>query len=149
MTAAQPSKKNPEFLIQRIYVKDISFESPGAPAVFKENLQPLINVNVQIHLRSLEETVHEVTLEAAISAKVETRPIFLIEAQQAGIFTLQHIPAENMGAVLNVSCPTILFPYLRELVSDLSARGGFSNFYLAPINFEALYMDKLAQQKNK
>ncbi len=151
-TAAQTgdqSLNNPEFLIQRIYVKDVSFESPNAPAIFKENLQPVINLNVQTLSEVLTAGVYEVTVSATVAAKVDDRTIFLIEVKQAGIFTINHIPAENIPLVLNVTCPTILFPYLREQVSELASRGGFSNFYLTPINFEALYLNNVEKQKEK
>ena len=129
-----------EFFITRIYVKDSSFESPLAPQVFTENLQPMVNLNIQTTHTVLSHDSYEVTLTATITAQADTRTLFLTEIKQAGIFTIKHIPTENMPFVLNVTCPTILFPYLREAVSDLVARGGFQHFYLAPINFEALFL---------
>lgn len=138
----------PEFTIQRIYIKDISFESPQAPKVFQENLQPAINLNIHTASNILEKDVHEVVLTVTITAAVEDRTIFLIEVKQAGIFVIKNIPDENMGVVLGVTCPTILFPYVREVVSELAAKGSFQHFYLAPINFEALYMNSLKQNQN-
>ncbi|MDX2164487.1 MAG: protein-export chaperone SecB [Gammaproteobacteria bacterium] len=140
-TTQQPQ---PEFFIQRLYVKDISFESPQAPKVFQETLQPSVNLNIQTSSNVLADDTHDVTVTATITAAVDGRTIFLVEIKQAGIFTIKHIPKDNMPFVLGVTCPTILFPYLREAVSDLVARGGFQHFYLSPINFEALF---LANQK--
>ena len=145
-TTANSSNANapaPEFTIQRIYIKDASFESPQAPKVFQENLQPTINLNIHTGSTVLAENTHEVVLTTTITASVEERTIFLIEVKQAGIFVIKNVPEQNMGAVLGVTCPTILFPYVREMVSELAAKGSFQHFYLAPINFEALYMNSL------
>ena len=136
----------PEFFIKRVYVKDISFESPQAPKVFDETLQPTVNLNIQTSSVTTSPDNYDITITATITATADTKTIFLVEIKQAGIFTIKNIPEENMGFVLGVTCPTILFPYLREAVSDLVARGGFQHFYLSPINFEALY---LANQKEK
>jgi preprotein translocase subunit SecB len=139
----------PEFTIQRIYIKDLSFESPQAPKVFQENLQPAINLNIHTASSILDQDTHEVVLTTTITAAVDTRTIFLIEVKQAGIFTIKNIPEENMGVVLGVTCPTILFPYVREVVSEMAAKGSFQHFYLAPINFEALYMNSLKQKESE
>lgn len=130
----------PEFFIQRLYVKDISFESPQAPKVFHETLQPTVNLNIQTASNIVAENTHDVTITATITAAADNKTIFLVEIKQAGIFVIKNIPEENMPFVLGVTCPTILFPYLREAVSDLVARGGFQHFYLSPINFEALFL---------
>jgi len=147
--AANTNLPQPEFTIQRIYIKDVSFESPQAPKVFQENLQPAINLNIHTASAVLDKDTHEVVLTTTITAAVDTRTIFLIEVKQAGIFTIKNIPEENMGVVLGVTCPTILFPYVREVVSELAAKGSFQHFYLAPINFEALYMNSLKQKENE
>lgn len=148
MTAIpEQSKSQPEFLIQRIYIKDVSFESPQAPAIFKQNVQPSINVNIQTTSNPLEPDHHEVVLTATITAVQNDQNVFLTEVKQAGIFLIKNVPNDNMGAVLGVTCPTILFPFLREAVSALTARGGFPNFYLSPINFEALYFNSLKQKE--
>jgi len=137
-----------EFIIQKIYLKDSSFESPASPAIFKENLQPMINLNIHTSSNQLEPNVHEIILSATVTATAEKdRTIFLIEVKQAGIFTIKNIPEQNMPVVLGVTCPTILFPYLRSEVAYLAAQGGFPNFHLAPINFEAVYMSSLEKQK--
>lgn len=135
----------PEFFIQRLYVKDISFESPQAPKIFQETLQPSVNLNIQTHSELLSPDTYEITVMATITATADSKTVFLVEIKQSGIFSIKNIPQENMGFVLGVTCPTILFPYLREAVSDLVARGGFQHFYLSPINFEALYLSN--QQK--
>jgi preprotein translocase subunit SecB len=145
MTTATTAQ--PEFIIQRLYNKDISFESPAAPEIFKKNLQPMINVDIQTTPTKIETDIFEVSLTTTITATAENQTVFLVEVKQAGIFTIKNIPDENLGVILHVTCPTILFPFLRETVSDLVARGGFQHFYLSPINFEALYINSLEKQK--
>lgn len=141
------SKTQPEFLIQRLYLVDVSFESPQAPGVFKTSVQPSINVNIQTSSKPLEDSHHEVMLTTTITATQNEKNVFVIEVKQAGIFLIKNVPNENMGAVLGVTCPTILFPFLREEVTSLAAKGGFPNFYLSPINFEALYFNSLKQKE--
>jgi preprotein translocase subunit SecB len=151
-SAVPPTQEgqNPEFLIQRLYLKDVSFESPQTPEIFKTNVQPAININISTtSTPGTEENSHEVVLTTTITAAQDNKNIFLIEVKQAGIFIIKNIPKENLAAVLNVTCPTILFPYLRETVTTLASKGGFPNFYLSPINFEALYLSSMKQQKEK
>lgn len=144
------TETHPEFSIQRLYIKDISFESPQAPSVFKSAVQPSINVNISTSSTALPEgNAHEVVLATTVTAQQNNQNLFLIEVKQAGIFIIKNIPKENLGAVLSVTCPTILFPYLRETVTDLSTKGGFPHFYLSPINFEALYVNSLKQEQDK
>jgi len=150
--AVSNTKESPhaEFLIQRLYIKDVSFESPQSPEVFKHNVQPTISVNINTTSNPLtEENTHEVVLTTTITAAQENKNVFLVEVKQAGVFILKNIPKENLAAVLSVTCPTILFPYLRETVTSLATKGGFPNFYLSPINFEALYLNSLKHQKEK
>lgn len=145
---ADTQQPQAEFIIQKLYLKDSSFESPASPKIFKENLQPSINLNINTTSNQIEPNVYEIILSATVTATAEQdRTIFLIEVKQAGIFTIKNIPEQNMPVVLGVTCPTILFPYLRSEVSYLAGQGGFPNFYLAPINFEAVYMSSLEKQK--
>jgi preprotein translocase subunit SecB len=141
---------HPEFVIQKLYIKDSSFESPQSPSIFKENLQPMISLNVQTHSTLIEPHVYEVVLSTTVTATAEKdRTVFLIEVKQGGIFTIKNIPEQNMGAILGVTCPTLLFPYLRAEITHQAGQGGFPNFYLAPVNFEAIYLANLEKQKEK
>ena len=136
------------FDIQRIYIKDTSFESPNAPAIFRDNQwQPEVNIDLQTKTNALEDNTHEVTLTVTVTAKKEDKTIFLIEVQQSGVFTLDGFDKEQLGHMLGSFCPNILFPYAREVVSDLSVRGGFPPLYLTPVNFDALYAQHLQQQQ--
>lgn len=145
----QQSQENlqPVFAIQKLYVTDISLESPSTPMAFMEQESPDINVNFQNNARSFEGGFFEVSLKATAEAKVGDRVIFLIEATQTGLFNIENVPAEEMDPILGIGCPTLLFPYLREVVSDLTVRAGFAPLLLQPVNFEAIYMQqRLAQQ---
>ncbi len=145
--ATTQSANQPEFAIQRVYIKDLSFEAPQSPVVFQHEWKPELNLQVQTLSAKLADDVHEVTLKLTVTAKTGDAVAFLIEVQQAGIFTMKHFPQDQMGALLNSACPNILFPYARETISDLASRGTFPPLYLAPINFDALYMQHLEQQK--
>ena len=152
MTTLQPSHTNgshPEFAIQRLYVKDVSFESPLVPEIYDHSLQPMINLNIQTTSTKLTDGLFEVVLATTVTATANEKTVFLAEVKQAGTFTIKNIAEQNMGAILSVTCPTILFPYVREAISELVARGGFQHFYLAPINFEALYLDGLKKQQQE
>lgn len=138
----------PEFAIQRVYVKDLSFEAPQSPSIFQQEWQPELNLQLQTSSAPLANDTHEVTLQITVTAKAQDKIIFLAELKQAGIFTLRGFPEEQIGPMLGCICPTILFPYGREAISDLVNRGTFPPLYLAPVNFEALYQQHLEQQKN-
>lgn len=136
------------FDIQRIYIKDTSFESPNAPAIFRDGeWQPEVNIDLQTKTQALEGDAHEVTLTTTVTAKKADKTIFLIEVQHAGIFTLTGFDKEQLGHMLGSFCPNVLFPYAREVVSDLAVRGGFPPLYLTPVNFDALYAQHLQQQQ--
>jgi preprotein translocase subunit SecB len=137
----QPVKR--QFLVQRIYIKDISFEAPNSPAVFSENWQPEINIGLGSEIQKMSEDVFELVLRVNVEAKHDDKTVFLVEVQQGGLFTIQGFSAEETDAVLGVAAPNVLFPYAREAVSDLIARGSFPQFVLQPVNFEAMY----AQQR--
>ncbi|BAO43283.1 protein-export chaperone SecB [Thiolapillus brandeum] len=136
-----------QFSIQRIYTKDISFETPNSPEVFMQEWKPQINVNLNNAIKDLGEGNIEVALTVTVTAKIEDKTAFLAEVTQAGIFLAQGIPEEEMGPLLGIYCPNTLFPYVREVVSDLIVRGSFPQFLLAPVNFEALYAQQVQQQK--
>jgi preprotein translocase subunit SecB len=135
------------FAIQKIYTKDISYESPNSPDIFKgEDWQPNMNVQIQSRSVSLADKVYEIVLMVTVTAKLDDeRTAYLAEVQQAGIFNINGFDDENMTYMLGSYCPNILFPYARECLTDLVARGGFPQMVLQPVNFDAL----LAQQLEK
>jgi preprotein translocase subunit SecB len=133
------------FQIEKLYVKDISLEIPHAPKIFTEQVQPELQVQIGTEANNFAEGYYEVTVSATVTAKIGERTLFLAEAVQAGIFALRGIPAEELAPVLGIACPTVVYPYLRETISDLVSRGGFPPVLLAPLSFEALY---LQQQQN-
>lgn len=139
--------KQPEFAIQRFYIKDVSFESPNTPEVFKSDWQPEIDLDLNIKHEDLKDSNYEIVLKVIVTAKLKNKIAFLVEVNQAGIFTLKSFPKEQLQAMLGAFCPTILFPYVREAISDLVVRGGFPPLYLAPVNFDALYQEQLAEEQ--
>ncbi len=145
------SEENQErqFTIQRIYTKDVSFETPNTPEIFMKEWRPQVSVNINNAIKDLGEGNIEVALTVTVTAKVEEKTAFLVEVTQAGIFLAKGIPEEEMGPLLGIYCPNVIFPYVRELVSDLITRGSFPQFLLAPVNFEALYAQQMQQQQQE
>lgn len=137
----------PQFAIQRIYTKDISFETPNSPQVFTQEWKPEINVNMNTAVQNLDDDHLEVALTVTVTAKHGENTAFLAEVQQAGIFLAKGISKEEMGPMIGVYCPNILFPYAREVVGDLINRGSFPQFVLAPVNFEALFAQQMQQKQ--
>lgn len=144
---AAKAENQPEFAIQRVYIKDLSFEAPQSPAIFQQEWKPDLNLQIQTHNTKLSDDIHEVVLKLTVTAKSADRTAFLIEIQQAGIFTIKSFTSDQLSAVLGTTCPNILFPYARQEISNLATSGTFPPLYLAPINFDALYMQHLEQQK--
>ncbi|MEP5569761.1 MAG: protein-export chaperone SecB [Halioglobus sp.] len=135
-----------QFAMQRIYTKDISFESPATPDVFKKQWQPAVNVDLNTKSDKIDDTGNfEVVLSITITAKVDDETAFLVEVQQAGIFLITGIEGEDLRRVLGTAAPNILFPYARESIDSLCVKGGFPPIMLAPVNFDALYQQALAQ----
>jgi preprotein translocase subunit SecB len=132
----------PSFNVDKIYVKDMSLEIPHAPQIFLARDTPQVEVQLHTQAISLEQDLFEVVVRATVTAKIGEQTMFLIEAKQAGIFRLSNVPDKEMEAVLAVMCPNILFPYLREVVSDMSVRAGFAPTLLTPVNFESLYLQQ-------
>lgn len=135
------------FNIEKLYVKDLSLEIPHAPAIFLERETPQIDLQLHTHATPVEEAIYEVTVTVTVTAKLpeQDKIMFLVEAKQAGIFQLRNIPQDEIETVLGVMCPNILYPYLREVVSDLVVRAGFAPVILSPINFDALYQQQKTQ----
>jgi preprotein translocase subunit SecB len=134
-----------QVMLQRIYMKDCSFESPHAPAVFASQFNPEVKVNMRSDTNKLGDDVFEVVLTITIEAQAESRSVFLVEVHQAGLFTIRGFTEQELGAVLGSYCPNILFPYGREAVSDLVQKGSMPTLLLQPVNFEAIYMQSVSQ----
>jgi preprotein translocase subunit SecB len=138
-------QQQPGFQIEKIYVKDLSLEIPNSPQVFMEQVQPQLEVQIGTSATNFAETLFEVTVTATVTAKAGERTVFLAEAVQAGIFSVRNIPPQEIEPLLGIGCPSIVFPYLRETISDLIVRGGFPQVLLAPVSFEALYAQRAQQ----
>ena len=136
-----------EFNIQRVYVKDISFECPNSPTVFKKDWAPEISMDIDTKSTKLEDNVYEVVLSLTTTAKVGEDVAFLCEVQQAGIFSVGELEATQMAHCLNAFCPNILFPYAREAVASLVTRGTFPQLNLAPVNFDALFQQAMVSKQ--
>jgi len=138
-----------QFGVQKIYMKDMSFETPHSPQIFQEQWSPAVNMDVSNSASALNEKTFEVVLSVTITVKSGEQPVYLAEVQQAGIFHIEGFPREAINRILATICPNILFPFAREVVADLVMRGGFPQLLLAPMNFEALYAQHLKQEAAK
>lgn len=132
----------PQFALQRIYIKDLSFESPNSPAAFTKQWKPDIQFDLNTSAKQIDQTHYEVVIKSTITAKNEDETAFLIEIEQAGLFAMANIPEQQMGPMLGAMCPNIVFPYLRETVDSIVIKGGFPPLMLSPINFDALYQKR-------
>jgi preprotein translocase subunit SecB len=128
--------------LQKVYIKDASFEVPGAPQIFQDQGQPQIQLNLSQKVGTLAENVYEVVLTVTVTCKLAEKTAYLAEVQQAGVFGLSGFDTSNRDAVLATYCPNVLFPYARQAVSDLIQNGGFPPFLMQPINFDALYVEQ-------
>jgi preprotein translocase subunit SecB len=145
--APDPSQQ-PILQIEKLYVKDVSLEVPNAPQVFTQQVQPEVEVQINTSAMQFAEGYFEITVSATVTARAGERSLFLVEVTQAGIFSVRNVPPEQLDSLLGIACPQILFPYLREAISDLVVRGGFPPVLLAPVSFEALYMQRKQQQQS-
>ena len=145
--AATPEQDQPSFNIEKIYVKGVSLEVPHAPSIFLEREAPQIDLQLNTESSAIGEGIYEVVITVTLTAKLAAanKTMFLIEAQQAGIFQLRKIPSNELDVVLGAICPNILYPYIRETLTDVSVRAGFAPVLLNPVNFDVLYQQKLAQ----
>ncbi|HEY9035584.1 MAG TPA: protein-export chaperone SecB [Pseudomonadales bacterium] len=139
----------PQFALQRIYVKDLSFESPLGVSLFQMKLAPQVKMDMNTRHSKIEEGVYEVVLSVNVTATQDDKTAFVVEVQQAGLFGCNNIPEPQLDQVLRAFCPNILFPYLREAVDSLVVRGGLPALQLSPVNFDALYQQARAQQDAK
>ncbi len=140
-----PTEK--QFSIQKIYTKDMSFETPNTPKIFTEKWEPTVDFNLASNVQTLENFLYEVSLTVTITVKSEEKTAYLVEVNQAGIFTLSGFSDEELAPMVGSFCPNILFPYAREAISDLVSKGGFPQLLLAPVNFDALYAQHVQAQQ--
>lgn len=144
---SQDNANETQFMIQRVYLKDLSYETPNTPAVFQQQWEPELNLDLNTSYNKLEEGVYEVILSITATVINQKATAFLVEVKQAGIFTIQNAPENQLDHLINSFCPNILFPYAREAITSQVIRGSFPQLVLAPINFDALYMQKLAERQ--
>ena len=144
--AAAPEQNQAQLNLQRIYVKDVSFEAPGAPQIFQQQGQPNVELNLAQRVAPIGTDVYEVVLSVTATCRVEDKTAYLVEVQQAGIFGLSGFDAQGRDAVLATYCPNVLFPYARQVISELVQNGGFPPFFLQPINFDALYAEQMRRR---
>lgn len=145
----QANQNQREFALQRIYVKDLSFETPNSPVIFTEEWKPESNLNLNSNVTKLGNNAYEVVLTVTVTTKVGDKTAFLVEVQQAGIFIIKGFAENELGQMLGAYCPNILFPYTREVVSDLVTKGGFPQLLLTPVNFDALYAQHMQEQQKR
>lgn len=138
--------EQPVFGIEKLYVKDLSLEVPNAPQIYLEREAPQVEIQLGTSGSAVGEGAYEVVLTVTVTAKLEDKTVFLVEVGQGGIFRIMNVPDEQIEPLIAVACPNILFPYAREAVSDAVTRAGFQPIVLQPVNFEAMYMQRMQQQ---
>jgi len=152
-TNENKQKETPEFRMQKMYIKDLSFENPNAPDVYaaKQEGQPEVDVNLQLNNRKVNDDHYEVALQitAKIVNKQSDKTLFILELEHAAVFYLKNIPEEHMKMVLAVDCPTLLFPFTRQIASQVSVDGGFVPFLMEPINFMGMYQNSLKKEQEQ
>jgi preprotein translocase subunit SecB len=148
--AAPAEATGPQFSVEKIYVKDVSFEAPRTPQVFNEQAQPQLQMNLNQRVQRLNDNAFEVVLGITLTCTIEEdKPIYVVEVQQAGVFGLAGFDETTLDAMLGTHCPNVLYPYARQTIGDLIQAGGFPPFLLQPINFEALYAEGLRQRASQ
>ncbi len=146
---ADQAANGPSFVVQKIYLKDVSFESPAAPEIFRENVQPEIKLNLAQRVQNMADDLYEVTLTVTVTCKLGDKTAYLAEVQQAGIFGIKGFEPQQLQGTLGAYCPTILFPYARQQISDMVAHGGFHPLLLQPVNFDQLYAEQMRRQSEE
>jgi preprotein translocase subunit SecB len=136
---------DPVFQIQRVYLKEASLEQPNSPAILLEQEQPSVDIQLGVESLPVAEGVFEVSVTATVHTKIGDKTVFLVECKQAGIFEIRNLPDEQMGAIMGIACPQIVYPYLRGNVADVVTRAGFPPVHLAEINFQAMFEQQQAQ----
>jgi preprotein translocase subunit SecB len=140
--------QDPVFQIQRVYLKEASLEQPNSPAILLEQEQPSVDIQLGIEAAPVADGIFEVCVTATVQTKVKDRTVFLVEAKQAGIFEIRNLPDEQIGQIMGIACPQIVYPYLRGNVADLIQRGGFPPVHLSEINFQSMYEQQQAEAAN-
>ncbi len=140
-------EQQPVFNIEKLYVKDLSVEVPNAPAIFLDREAPQMDVNMTSQSHVMDEGMYQASITVTVTAKVGDKVMFLVECTQAGIFRIQNVPQDQLPMVLGIGCPNIVFPYLRETVSDVVIRAGFPPLILNPVNFESLFLQQQQAQQ--
>jgi preprotein translocase subunit SecB len=138
--------QDPTFQIQRVYLKEASLEQPNSPGILLEQEQPSVDIQIGVEAAPIAEGMFEVAVTATVHTKIKDKTVFLVEAKQAGIFEIRNMPQDQLGPILGIACPQIVYPYLRGNVADLVQRGGFPPVHLTEINFQALYEQRQAQE---
>ena len=136
--------QDPVFQIQRVYLKEASLEQPNSPAILLEQEQPSVDIQLGVEATPVGEGVFEVCVTATVHTKIKDKTVFLVEAKQAGIFEIRNLPEDQLGQIMGIACPQIVYPYLRGNVADLVQRGGFPPVHLQEINFQAMYEQQRA-----
>lgn len=139
--------QTPVFQIQRMYLKDLSLEQPNSPQILLEQQQPQVEINLAMAGGPVADGVFEVTVTATVTTKVKDKTLFLIEAKQAGIFEIRHVPDDQLQGILGIVCPQMIYPYLRAIVSDVCTRAGFPPIILSEVNFQAMFEAQQAQAR--
>ncbi len=139
------SEENPVFQIQRVYLKDLSLEQPNSPQILLEQEQPNVDIQLGVEASPVADGIFEVAVTATVQTKIKDKTVFLVEAKQAGIFEIRNIPEDQMGPIMGIACPQIVYPYLRGNIADVVTRAGFPPVHLAEINFQAMYEQQQAQ----
>ncbi|HEY0720002.1 MAG TPA: protein-export chaperone SecB [Gammaproteobacteria bacterium] len=144
---SETETSQPQFAIQRLYLKDLSFETPNTPHIFNTQGESAVNVELDSSATRLAESVYEVVLSLTVTSKLADKVAYLVEVKQAGIFTMSGFKEQDLNGMLHSFCPNILFPYVRESISSVVNKGSFPQLLLAPINFDAIYAQHLEKQK--
>jgi preprotein translocase subunit SecB len=142
---ADDTSNTPTFQIQRLYLKDLSLEQPNSPQILLEQGQPQVEINLGLGAEPIGEGMYEVSVTATVTTKLADKVLFLVEAKQGGIFEIRNIPDEQLRQILGIACPSIVYPYLRAIVSDVCTRAGFPPVVLSEVNFQAMYEAQQAQ----
>lgn len=145
VAGTQEQEQQAQFQLQKLYVKDVSFEIPNAPQIFQEDGQVEIKLNLAQKVEALAEGVHEVVLTVTVTATVGEKTAYLVEVQQAGIFSITGLNEQSEHAAINTLCPHTLFPYARRVITDMVADGGFPPLVLQPINFDQIYAQRMQE----
>jgi len=133
------SDQQPVFQIQRVYLKEASLEQPNSPEILLDSEQPTVDIQLGVETKQVTDGIFEVSVTATVHTKIKDKTVFLVESKQAGIFEIRNLAQEQMGQILGIACPQIVYPYLRGNVADLIQRGGFPPVHLTEVNFQAMY----------